>query len=223
MGQVIAFTRRKMLHATAVEEQTSRSSPKGAEPLGAELLSRVATGEHAALAEFYDATCSVVFSLALRILGDRAAAEDAVVEVYTQVWAQVGTYDPQRGTPLSWLMTIARSRALDLFRSRRRSQNVEPLEAAGNVPSAAPTPEDMSVAVQRQRLIRRALEELSQDQRHVIELAYFSDLSHSEIAEKLRLPLGTVKTRIRQGMMRLRETLAPLAPPIPVLEKEQVL
>lgn len=120
-------------------------------------------------------------------------------------------------------MTIARSRALDLFRSRRRSQNVEPLEAAGNVPSAAPTPEDMSVAVQRQRLIRRALEELSQDQRHVIELAYFSDLSHSEIAEKLRLPLGTVKTRIRQGMMRLRETLAPLAPPIPVLEKEQVL
>lgn len=71
MGQVIAFTRRKMLHATAVEEQTSRSSPKGAEPLGAELLSRVATGEHAALAEFYDATCSVVFSLALRILGDR--------------------------------------------------------------------------------------------------------------------------------------------------------
>jgi RNA polymerase sigma-70 factor (ECF subfamily) len=223
MGQMIAFTRGKMVHRAAVNAQKNQSSLAETESQGAGLLLRIAAGEHAALAEFYDATSSIVFGLALRILGERTAAEDVVVEVYTQIWTQAGTYDPQRGTPMSWLMTIARSRALDLLRTRNRAQKMEPLEEAGNVPSATPTPEDASVAVQRHRLIRRALESISADQREVIELAYFADLSHSEIAEKLGHPLGTVKTRIRQGMMRLRESLTPLASPIPLLGKEREL
>jgi RNA polymerase sigma-70 factor (ECF subfamily) len=223
MGQVVAFTHRKMVDKAAVEEQTNQSSLADTERQWVALLPRIAAGEQAALAAFYDATNSIVFGLALRILGERAAAEDAVVEVYAQIWAQAKTYDPQRGTLLSWLITLARSRALDLRRSRNRLQKTEPLETAGNVPSATPTPEDTSVAVQRYRLVHRALENLSEDQRQVIELAYFSDLSHCEIAEKLGQPLGTVKTRIRLGMIRLRELLSTLAPPTPLLEKESAL
>jgi RNA polymerase sigma-70 factor (ECF subfamily) len=165
----------------------------------------------------------MVFGLALRILGERATAEEAVVEVFAQVWAQAGSYDPRRGTPLAWVLTIARSRALDLLRSRHRSQHTEPLEAADHIPATSPTPEEASEALRRHRMIRQALEDLRADQRQVIELAYFTDLSHREIADKLGLPLGTVKTRIRQGMMQLRAALTPLAPPSPLLPKEHPL
>jgi len=179
------------------------------------LIQQVVIGNHSALADFYDATSQAVYSLAVRIVGDRAIAEDVVVEVYAQVWAQAKTYEPRRGTPLAWLLAITRSRALDFLRSRRRFATEEPIEAADQLQSLAPNPEDNTVAVERYRVVRGAVDSLGAEQREVIELAYFSDLSHSEIAARLGYPLGTVKTRIRLGMLRLRELLTPFAfPPL---------
>jgi RNA polymerase sigma-70 factor (ECF subfamily) len=176
-----------------------------------ELVQRLAAGEEAALAELYDASSQLVFSLALRILGDRNAAEDAVVEVYTQAWRSADTYVPGRGTPSSWLLTLTRSRAIDMLRVRRRERATDPMESAADVHADVPNPEEATADAERQRFVRRALEGLKTEQRAAIELAYFSGLSHSEIAMQLGQPLGTIKTRIRLGMMYLRESLRHLA------------
>jgi len=188
-----------------------------------QLFIRVATGDHHALAELYDATSKVVFSLALRIVQERDIAEDVVIEVYTQVWGHAATYDPKRGTPLAWLLTLTRSRAIDILRSRQRTQKEDPIEQAHHVSADLPNPEDQSETAERQGIVRRALATLNEEQRQLIELAYFSDLSHSEIAARLGQPLGTVKTRIRLGMLRLREQLVPLAMPASYLNAGKAL
>ena len=209
MGKVVALPQRKMISALPVREQ--RSFPQRGAPAidWPSLFSRIADGEHQALAELYDATSKVVFSLALRIVHERDNAEDVVIEVYNQVWRQVKTYDRQRGTPLAWLLTLTRSRAIDLLRTRQRVQKEDPLEYAQHVSADLPSPEEQSEAAERQSAVQRALASLTKEQRQLIELAYFSDLSHSEIASRLGQPLGTVKTRIRLGMLRLREQLVP--------------
>jgi RNA polymerase sigma-70 factor (ECF subfamily) len=168
-----------------------------------------ADGDQSAVAELYDATSNVVFSLALRVLGERASAEDVVIEVYAQVWKQASAYDPRRGTPLAWLLTLTRSRSIDILRSRQRVRATEPLDAASQTLAGTPGPEETSSVAERRRAVSRALESLNEDQRQAIELAYFADLSHTEIAAKLGQPLGTVKTRIRTGLLRLRELLGP--------------
>src|SRR5271168_683018 len=189
--------------------------PPAAPPPGEEawngLIERAAGGDQSAMAELYDASSARVFGLAVRILGDRNAAEDAVVEVYAQAWRDASSFDVQRGNARAWLMTMTRSRAIDILRSRRREPSSEPLEAAGEVHSAGPGPEDQSSELQRRNYVRAALDSLRPEQREAIELAYFSDFSHSEIASKLGQPLGTIKTRIRLGMMALRELLQHLA------------
>jgi RNA polymerase sigma-70 factor (ECF subfamily) len=159
------------------------------------------------MAELYDASSARVFGLALRILGDRNAAEDAVVEVYAQAWRDASSFDARRGNVRTWLMTLARSRAIDILRSRKREPTSYPLEAASEVHSGGPGPEEQSSELQRRNYVRAALDSLRPEQRETIELAYFSDFSHSEIASKLGQPLGTIKTRIRLGMMALRELL----------------
>lgn len=175
------------------------------------LVEQVAAGDQAALATLYDTTNRLVYGLILRVLGDVSSAEEVLLDVYTQVWRQAASYDAGRGTPLAWLTTIARSRAIDRLRSGwQDQQRKESLETLGDAASAAANPEETTVASERQRLVRAALEKLSPEQREVIELAYYSGLSHSEIAEKLNQPLGTVKTRTRLGMMKLREALAPM-------------
>jgi RNA polymerase sigma-70 factor (ECF subfamily) len=175
------------------------------------LVEQVAAGDQAALATLYDTTNRLVYGLILRVLGDVSSAEEVLLDVYTQVWRQAASYDAGRGTPLAWLTTIARSRAIDRLRSGwQDQQRKESLETLGDAPADAANPEETTVASERQRLVRAALETLSPEQREVIELAYYSGLSHSEIAEKLNQPLGTVKTRTRLGMMKLREALAPM-------------
>jgi RNA polymerase sigma-70 factor (ECF subfamily) len=175
------------------------------------LVEQVAAGEQAALATLYDTTNRLIYGLILRVLGDTSSAEEVLLDVYTQVWRQAASYDAGRGTPLAWLTTIARSRAIDRLRSGwQDQQRKESLEALGDAAADAANPEETTVASERQRLVRAALEKLSPEQREVIELAYYSGLSHSEIAEKLNHPLGTVKTRTRLGMMKLREALAPM-------------
>ena len=174
------------------------------------LLARIAAGDQPALAEFYDASSAKVFGLAMKILGDRTAAEEVTMDVYTQVWRHASTYDPERGTPGSWLMTLAKTRAIDRFRSSylERGRQV-PLDHAAELPGDRATPEQYSVGLERQRLVQAALASLSAEQRQAIALAYYWGLSQSEIADRLKLPLGTVKTRMRLGMIRLREVLAP--------------
>ncbi|HXG67855.1 MAG TPA: sigma-70 family RNA polymerase sigma factor [Blastocatellia bacterium] len=174
------------------------------------LIQKIADGDQSALSALYDATSRLVFGLILRIVGDRSTAEEVLLDVYTQVWRQAAQYDTKRGAPLSWLMTIARSRAIDRFRSGRQDQLKDPLETAGEVRANSMNPEEATASSERQELVREALNSLSPEQREVIELAYYSGLSHSEIALKLNQPLGTVKTRTRLAMIKLREMLKPL-------------
>jgi RNA polymerase sigma-70 factor (ECF subfamily) len=174
------------------------------------LLQDIAQGDLQALAALYDATSALVYSLALRILRESAAAEDVVIEVYMQVQRLASTYQQDRGTPSSWLLTLARSRAIDRLRVESlRQQREAPLEKAAALPSLTPDPEVSTTATELQRAVQTALLALSPEQRQVIEIAYYSGLSHSEIAARLRQPLGTVKTRLRTGMSVLRDLLRP--------------
>jgi len=171
----------------------------------------VADGDQFALTTLYDATSRLVFGLILRVVTDRSSAEEVLLDVYTQVWRQASTYDRKRGAPLAWLMTIARTRGIDRLRSGRHERlNKDSLDAIGEVTASTPSPEADTVTAERRQLVRSALETLSAEQREVIELAYYSGLSHSEIALQLGQPLGTVKTRTRLGMMKLRDTLRPM-------------
>jgi RNA polymerase sigma-70 factor (ECF subfamily) len=178
----------------------------------AALVGRIAQGEQEALAALWDETSSSVYGLALRVLRDPPAAEEVTIEVYTQVHRQAALYDPGRGTPTAWLLTLARSRAIDRLRAEsQRRQREDPLETIEALPTDVASPEEASAAAELRRTVRAALLALSPEQRRVVEIAYYSGLSHSEIAAELGEPLGTVKTRIRTAMMRLRELLRPLS------------
>jgi RNA polymerase sigma-70 factor (ECF subfamily) len=175
------------------------------------LIERVAKGDQSALTALYDSTSRLVFGLVLRVVGDRSTAEEVLLDVYTQVWRQAATYDPRRGAPLAWLMTIARTRGIDRLRSGRYEQlNKDALDSIGEVSASTASPEEATVEAERRRLVRAALATLSAEQREVIELAYYSGLSHSEIALRLGQPLGTVKTRTRLGLIKLRDMLRPV-------------
>ena len=175
------------------------------------LVARAAEGDQTALAALYDETSGLVYGLALRILRDQQAAEDVTIDVYAQVYRQVSRYDAHRGTPSAWLVTLTRSRALDRLRqeAHRRAREA-PLEATTRLPALSAGPEECSATTELRRLVQRALALLTPEQRQVIELAYYAGLSHTEIAATLGQPLGTVKTRIRTGLMLLREDLRSL-------------
>jgi len=183
----------------------------------AALVARMAAGDEQALGVLYDRWATTVHTLAYYLLGQADEAEDAVEETFWQAWREAGRYDAARGAVSTWLSTIARSRALDRQRARRRRAE-EPLESV--VPSsdgtggvagsraAAANPQQEAEASERARDIATALERLPVEQREVIELAYFGGLSQSEIATRTSLPLGTVKTRARLALEKLRAPLA---------------
>jgi len=174
-------------------------------------LARAVQGDQTALAELYDETSALVYGLAFRILGDRDAAEDVTIEVYAQVHRQASHYDASRGTPSAWLLTLTRSRAIDRLRAETlRRAREESLDDAAPLAALIADPEKCSATAELRRMVRSALATLTPEQREVIETAYFAGLSHREIAAKSGQPLGTVKTRIRTGMLLLRERLRPL-------------
>ncbi len=150
------------------------------------LLERVAQQDEASFASLYDATSRRVFGLALKILQDRSAAEEAALETYTYVWRQASHYDPDRASVMTWILTVTRSRAIDLLRSRmRRNEREIPLEPILSLHDPSPDPELVSVERQRSMKVRKALESLPRKQREVIETAYFAGLSYSEVAATL--------------------------------------
>ena len=175
----------------------------------ASVIARIAAGDERALENLYDLTSRRVFALALQILRDGGAAEEATLDVFNQVWRQADRYQPAKGSPLGWLLTMARTRAIDLVRSRGRHADREAvLSEALAIPDRGRSPEvvsgDSEVAVR----VRRALAAIPADQRDALVAAYFGGLSHTEVASALGQPLGTVKTRIRAGLIHLRRLLA---------------
>lgn len=198
--------------------------PDAAAPVrgeGARMLEAVAGGDRAALARLYDETSGLVHGLALRILGNASDAEEVVIEVFMQVWRSAGDFDPARGSVTAWLTTLTRSRAIDHLRSRSRFQG-DPLEALPEPRAPGLNPEEEALAADRRLRIRAALAALSPPQREAIELAYFRGMSQSEVAAHLGQPLGTIKTRMRSGMLRLRDLLAGLesfSPALPGIQR----
>jgi RNA polymerase sigma-70 factor, ECF subfamily len=180
-----------------------------------DLLVRAADGDQQAIAALYDRYGGVLYAVAYRVARQRADAEDAVVEAFTQAWRDASRFEASRGSVAGWLTMIARSRALDIVRARTRRDRIttsassrEPdgQLAMGSLPA---DPADSYDTSERKRQVQAALETLSPPQRQAIELAFFEGLSQSEIAQRLEEPLGTIKTRVRLGMQKLRESLRP--------------
>ena len=169
------------------------------------LLDRIVARDEQAVAELYDRHHRLLFGLILRILRDRSEAEEVLQEVFVLVWTRAETYNVALGSPAAWLVRIARNRGID--RLRANNVRVRAVEAAP-LPVAADSPETRAALSEQQRAVARALESLPPEQRVLIEQAYFLSLTQSELAERFKLPLGTVKTRIRTGMMALREQLS---------------
>ena len=182
--------------AAAVSEQPPEEAPDGV------LLVRVADGDRAAFETLYRRYVRSVFGLALRRLGDRGRAEDAVQETFAAVWRSAASYRPERGPAAPWLYAVARNAVTDRLRARVDTPGELPETASGE----AGPPERAESAYVSWR-VHRALEELPEPEREVLELAYWSGLSQSEVSEYLNIPLGTVKTRTRSGLARLADLL----------------
>jgi RNA polymerase sigma-70 factor, ECF subfamily len=173
-------------------------------PSDATLLSSIRSGDERAMAELYDRYSSIVYSVALRVLGDTAAAEDIVQEVFMQLWRSPDAFDASRGSLPGWLAVIARNRAIDSLRKRRPESDI-----SGVVVSIEP---DLAGGVEWKRAlenIRSTLASMSSPQRSALEMSFFEGLTHTEIAAKTGEPLGTIKTRIRSGLVILRKAFNP--------------
>jgi RNA polymerase sigma-70 factor, ECF subfamily len=171
-----------------------------------EILHAIARGDESALAVLYDRYHSILLGLLLRILHSRVEAEDVLQEVFLQIWQRAANFDETRGRAFTWMVTLARSRAIDRLRSlqsRQRADDTALRDAPDDVGDAV---EDVYHAEQRE-IVRAALAEIPEEQRRALLLAYFEGLTQSEIAERLDQPLGTVKTRMRSGMNKLRDLL----------------
>ncbi len=180
-------------------------------PADLELVERIRQGDQGGLDLLYKRYSGPVYSLVWKVLQNSEEAEDVALDVFWQVWRQAGRYDPSRGAPPAWIFTLARSRAIDRLRARKRREdrnvsiddpdlNIDPIDDKA-------TPDDVVSFRQNRDAVRAAMSKLSAVQREAVELAFLQGMTHVEIAEKLGQPLGTVKTRIRQGLIRLRKHL----------------
>lgn len=184
-----------------LERQTAEESQ-------ARLLGRVAAQEPEALAEFYDQTAGPLYSVAVRILGDAAEAEEVIQDVFVQIWQKAAAFDATLGAPFHWALSITRHRSIDRLRARqRRTRLIDDLVERAVDPLAETPPAQPSMQHEEAAVVRTALSGLAVEQRQAIELAFFGGLTHLEIAQALHEPLGTIKARIRRGMLKLRETL----------------
>ena len=190
-------------------ESASRQAASTIEP---KLLTRVAKGDPQAFSQLYDQSSTLLFTLAYRILSDREEAAELLQEVYLEVWRKIAKYDPGRGTPIAWLVTLTRSRAIDRLRSRvSRGQQVtvDSLEhpLVSHTPDVSPNPYEAQEDSELRQMMAKAILDLPVPQQQAIEMAFYQGLTHTEIAAKLNQPLGTVKTRIKLAMTKLRASL----------------
>jgi len=174
-----------------------------------ELLRQIAVGDRAAFAEFYDRHSTLMFSVARKILNDSGEAEDVLQEVFLQIWDKAGRFDPKLGRAASWAAVLTRNRAIDRIRASQRRTRLA--EVAGGEQAIAgdssKTANEILHGHEKAELIQNAIMELPVEQRQAIELAYFSGLTQDEISRKLNTPLGTIKARIRRGLLKLRDQL----------------
>jgi len=184
-----------------------KAKPRVTEDEWVQLVRSIASGDQLALHSLYERTHRLVFTLIFRITRDRETAEEVTIDVFHDVWRRAGSYDPEGGTVIGWMMNQARSRAIDRLRFAQRKKRVN---GSGDNPVTATPVKDphqsYQFAEQNQRL-RCALGVLTPEERQVIETAFFSEMTYQETAEKLNQPLGTVKTRIRSGLFKLRHAL----------------
>lgn len=197
---------------TGVTLETDRVAPETDSESDQQLVRRMAGGDRAALGEMFDRHGSAVLGFLVRLVGRREEAEELMQEVFLQAWRSAGTYRPDGASPRNWLFLLARSRGIDRLRSRRsRSQREEAAGLSaypGGVAAEAPVGLERLQAEERRRRVRAALGSLPEEQRLAIDLAFFSGLTHRQVAERLDAPLGTVKSRILLGMRKLRQHLA---------------
>jgi len=177
----------------------------------AELLRRIAAQDQQALAEFYDQMAAVLFSTAVRILGDAHEAEEVIQDVFVQIWNKAATFDVTLGAPFHWTLSITRNRCIDRLRTRQRRSSLlaDLTEAAAleSIPCMPSAQKGLSAA--EAAAVRSAVDQLPVEQGQAIAMAFFGGLTHLEIAQALNEPLGTTKARIRRGMVKLRESLQP--------------
>ena len=180
------------------------------------LITAIGLGRVEALDELYQRYHRLIFSLAVNIISDRATAEEITLDVFTRVWEKAETYRPDQAQVSTWLTSITRYRAIDLLRrrdSRPDHRSVSWAEVSADIPSrTADNPEELTELAIRRQVIQAALAELPPEQQEVLALAYFKGYSHSQIAEVLNQPLGTVKTRVRLAMQKLRQSLSEQQP-----------
>jgi RNA polymerase sigma-70 factor (ECF subfamily) len=169
-------------------------------------IAQVANGDEAAFAALYDDLAPSVFGVARRVLRDQSQAEEVTQEVFVEIWRQAARFDGTRGSVRTWAVTIAHRRAVDRVRSEQAHRDRQLRTATAEL-SEEPTPEASVVESEDRRRARVAMDELSEAQREALELAFYNGLTHVEIADHLGVALGTVKTRIRDGLIRLRTAM----------------
>lgn len=190
-------------------DASPRATVRGVPPGLEDLLERVATGDQAAFAALYDQTGARVYGLVRRILRDPAQSEEVAQEVFLEVWRNASRFDRTRGRALTWLMTLSHRRAVDRVRSEQASRDRDTVVGSRDArPGFDMVAEEVEVRLEH-RQVRRALDRLTGLQREAVELAYYSGYTYREVAELLDTPLGTVKTRLRDGLIRLRDELGP--------------
>lgn len=204
---------RKVIPSSAVFDSHRMDTPArhATSTIDPALLARIVKGDQQAFSQLYDHSSTLLYTLAFRILGNREEADELLQDVYLEVWRKVSRYDVGRGTPVAWLITLTRSRAIDRLRARtaRGQQATTSLEPgiATQLKDLGPSPFETQADQELRLAVGTAITNLPPAQQQAIELAYYEGLSHMEIAARLNQPLGTVKTRIKLGMSKLRDTL----------------
>ncbi len=224
MSIVLAPCAEALAFAVAEPGEPSRSAPRrrmsaidSAPPpddraaADAQLLQRMARGDKAALAELYDRFSRPLYATALRIVNDPAEAQDIVHDAFLALWEKATRFETERGTAFAWAVTLVRNRAIDRVRARRRRGELlataAPADLGYHEDAAGPATDDSATLSDQARVVRAAVAALPREQQRALELAFFSGLTQQEIAAKLSEPLGTVKARIRRGLLKLRDAL----------------
>lgn len=170
-------------------------------------LARIPAGDRGALQTVYRLTSAKLFGVALRILDDRGEAEDVLQEVYVTVWRKAGEFDAGRASPMTWLIAIARNRAIDRLRATKRSRSTDPIDNAIEIADAQPTAADALEMSEDNVRLHRCLDGLANDERAALRAAFFDGNTYEELAQRADIPLGTMKSRIRRAMMKLKTCL----------------